>query len=266
MLELADFLDIGSDMLFDRRHSSAAFAAYKPIILQLSRGKSVLEIGAGRNPLFSPAELAAENIAYSANDIAQSELNAMLHEVPRFAFDASQHVPGECLSRFDVIFSKMVQEHVQDTLGFYRNIALMLKPGGIALNFHPVLYALPFVVNKLMPESWSDPLLYRLRKDRNKERSPKFPAVYDHCTVSETVRQRIRDCGFAHVRQIAFYGHGYYKSLPLVRDAHRRFTDYAMGRDLTTLASFSYTLCMKAPARLPRRSDPAMEAEAALAG
>jgi SAM-dependent methyltransferase len=264
MLELADFLDIGSDMLFDRRHSSAAFAAYKPIILQLSRGKSVLEIGAGRNPLFSPAELAAEDITYSANDIAQSELDAMEHEVPRFAFDASRHAPQECLSRFDVIFSRMVQEHLQDTLAFYRNIALMLKPGGIALNFHPVLYALPFVVNKLMPESWSDPLLYRLRKDRTKERSPKFPAVYDHCTVSEAVRQRIRDAGFAHVRQIAFYGHGYYKSLPLIRDAHRRFTDYAMSRDLTALASFSYTLCMTAPGTQQPRSDRAVETETTL--
>lgn len=240
-------LNFEDKFLPDLRNFTSAFDSYKPIIRQMARGRSVLEIGAGRYPLFSRDELETENITYSANDVDQGELDAMVYDVDRHVFDVCKEVPTQCVGKFDVIFSKMVQEHLRDTLSFYRNISMMLKPGGIALNFHPVLYAFPFIINKHMPETLSSRLLQFFRKHRNKHQSPKFPAFYDCCVISETVRQKIRATGFSDVQQFAFYGHPYYDSLPIVRSVHRRFTDYTIRKDLSVLATFSYTVCTKAP-------------------
>jgi SAM-dependent methyltransferase len=227
------------------RTSSEAFKNYKSIVIEQSKGKTVLEIGAGRQPLFSPDELAEYKIDYVGNDISQIELDAMSLAVPKYVFDAGKSVPADCLGRFDFIFSKMVQEHIDGTPQYYQNLSRMLKHDGIALNFHPVLYSAPFVINRLMPERLSDPLLYALRSDRTRTRNPKFPALYDHCVISRKVRESLRAQGFSEVVQIPFYGHGYYKKLPLIRDIHRKVTDFIRRKDVTFMASFSYTLAIK---------------------
>lgn len=238
-------IEIINEKLAGRRDSKSAFALYKPLLLGLSEGKSVLEIGAGRAPLFSKAEISEHNIDYNANDISETELLAMLEPLPYFAFDASKSIPESLEGKFDLIFSKMVQEHVSGTVEFYKNIARMLKPGGIVLNFHPVLYAFPFIVNRLLPEGLSDPLLYAIRKDRTRDRSPKFPALYDQCVISRAVRERLSSQGFSEIHQLPFYGHGYYRAFPIVRDVHDKFTRYAQKNDLTALATFSYTVGVK---------------------
>ncbi|WP_181705629.1 methyltransferase domain-containing protein [Chthonobacter rhizosphaerae] len=227
------------------RTSQAAFGEYKRIVLEKSARKTVLEVGAGRQPLFKPDELRQYDIDYVANDISQVELDAMPVEVPKYAFDASADVPDECVGRFDFIFSKMVQEHIRNTPRYYRNLSRMLKPGGLALNFHPVLYAVPFIINRLMPETLSDPLLYMMRKDRTRERNPKFPALYDHCVISEKVRANLKAQGFREVLQVPFYGHGYYKMFPGIRTVHAKVTSALRRRDFTPLASFSYTVAIK---------------------
>ncbi len=225
--------------------SSEAFKNYKSIVIEQSKGKTVLEIGAGRQPLFSPEELVQYEINYVGNDISQVELDAMPLAVPKYVFDASKDVPADCLDRFDFIFSKMVQEHIEGTPRYYQNLAKMLKHGGVALNFHPVLYAFPFVINRLMPERLSDPLLYALRTDRTRMRNPKFPALYDHCVISRKVRDNLKGQDFSEVVQIPFYGHGYYKSLPMIRNIHRRITDFIRSKGVTVMASFCYTLAIK---------------------
>jgi len=227
------------------RDSAAAFACFRPIISALSSNRSVLEIGAGRRPLFSQSQLVENRIDYTANDIDPNQLAAMPERLPAMAFDASKAVPQQLEGRFDLIFSKMVQEHVSGTLEFYKNIAYMLRPGGVALHFHPVLYAFPFVANLLMPEWLSEPILYRLRRDRVPDCNPKFPARYDHCKINDRVRARLSAQGYSQIHQIPFYGHGYYRPIPGIGAIHQRVTDFLKKRNFTPLATFSYTIGTK---------------------
>lgn len=227
------------------RTPAAAFSAYKPILLELAEFHTVMEIGAGRHALFSRDEIAAKSIDYVANDINPGELSALPNGITSLVFDASGEFPLECEGKFDLIFSRMVQEHISGTRRFYSNMARMLRPGGVALQFHSVLYALPFVINRLIPETLSDPLLYWLQPNRTHEKNPKFPALYDHCRVSAGVRERLRQQGFREVYQIPFYGHGYYKKFPVVREIHGAATDLIRNLDLTGLASFCYTVAQK---------------------
>ena len=227
------------------RHSSVVFNNFRKIVRELSTNKRVLEIGAGRNPIFSSTEMADCGIDYVANDISVDELLAMQVQVPKVAFDASQTVPPDLVGSFDFVFSNMVQEHVKDTRAFYRNIAKMLRPGGAALHFHPVLYSFPFLINRFVPEAVTEPLLYTLRKDRTRIRAPKFPARYDHCVISDRAATRLAAQGYSQVTQIPFYGHGYYRFLPPLHSAQRAFAKFASGKGLTLLATFSLTVAEK---------------------
>lgn len=238
-------LDVVQSHVGAERHSSVVFNNFHKIVRQLSENKRVLEIGAGRNPIFSSAELADGNIDYVANDISPDELDAMQVQVPSAAFDASQGIPDHFVGNFDFVFSNMVQEHVRDTRAFYRNIAIMLRPGGVALHFHPVLFTLPFLINRFVPEAATEPLLYAIRKDRTRSRAPKFPAHYDQCVVSDRVARRLAAEGYASVTQIPFYGHGYYRFLPPLHAAQRAFAKLAAKREVTPLATFSLTLATK---------------------
>jgi SAM-dependent methyltransferase len=227
------------------RSSEFAFSNYKKLVLEYSSGKTVMEVGAGRQPVFTPEELQVHQIDYVANDISSVELDAMPIPVPKFAFDVSKSVPTDCIDRFDFIFSKMVQEHIDGTPRYYRNLSQMLKPGGMALNFHPVLYALPFIINRLLPESLSDPLLYLTRKDRTRTKNPKFPALYDHCVVSQKVRSSLMAQGFSDVIQVPFFGHGYYRVFPGLRQVHRRLSRSLQAMNANKLATFCYTIAIK---------------------
>lgn len=218
---------------------------YKPIVFELSRRKSVLEIGAGRNPLFSQVEIAAGDIDYTANDLDAGELAAMPEDLNSRAFNASGMVPDDCVSRYDFIFSRMVQEHLPDTLSYYQNLARMLRPGGIALNLHPVFFSLPFLINRHLPESITEPILYLTRRDRSSSISPKFPAVYDRCLVSERVRESIKRQGFGYVWQRPFYGHGYYKFAKPIHILQRAYAKFLWQRKLTPFATFCYTVAIK---------------------
>ena len=78
------------------------------------------------------------------------------------------------------MFSKMLAEHLHNGMIFHRNIYKLLTPGGIAVHYYPTLYALPFLVNKVIPENISS-LLLNTFMPRERVRLGKFPAFYNWC-------------------------------------------------------------------------------------
>ena len=223
----------------------AAFGSYKPVLLELCAGKTVLEVGAGRNPIFSPEEIKTHKIDYHANDISQVELDNMLVKYPARAFDTCAAIPAEWHGKFDVVFSRMVQEHVRDGRAFYRNLAALLKNGGFALNFHPTLFAFPFIMNRIIPENLSEQLMFILAPQRSRERTPKFPAYSQFCRHSEGVVAGIRACGFSAVRLYPFYYHGYYRRIPGLSQLHQWFSRLAQARNWKLIATYSYSVAVK---------------------
>ena len=102
----------------------------------------VLEIGGGRNPTFSRDEATALGIDYAINDISKAEL---VEGPPDFAsdhrllFDISGPISQS--DDYDLVFSKMVLEHVTDGLRAHCNTFQLLRPGGVAMHFYPTLYS-----------------------------------------------------------------------------------------------------------------------------
>ena len=104
----------------------------------------VLEIGAGRSPMFDPATLPA-GVAYVIQDVVAEELDFCPYDVERACFDACGPAPD--LAPVDLVLSRMVAEHLPDASGFYRLQAAVMTPGALYLHLHPTLFAFPFAVS-----------------------------------------------------------------------------------------------------------------------
>jgi SAM-dependent methyltransferase len=233
------------DMPIQDRWFESAWQSYTPTVMALAKGKRVLEVGAGRRPLFTPEELAANAIAYTANDIDQGELDRIPFDVAKACFDVAGGVPDGFKGKFDLIFSQFVQEHVHDGKKYYANLHALLAPGGVALNFHPTLYHPVFIANLMLPEALSAKVLRTLFPNRNHDENPKFPAYYKLCTSMPGTAETIRALGFASVEILPFYGHLYLQKVPLLNRMSAAFDRWLMRRNIRRFSTYAYTLAVK---------------------
>ena len=210
--------------------------------------RAILEIGGGRAPSFTEDEVRAMDVRYTSNDISARELSLAPGWVGKALFDVQTPNPvdiGPFRESYDLVFSKMVMEHVANYRRAYANIHSILRPGGISIAFHPVLFSMPFVMNRLLPETVSDKILQTFFPNRSDSDTPKFPAVYSGCRISSTVCNNIKKLGFRDVWQVPFFGHNYYSRLPVIREVHRKIDSLILNRRITVLATFAYTIVQK---------------------
>lgn len=203
----------------------------------------VLELGAGRRPSFTLDEMPSSIQSYTVNDISPEEL-ALL---PQGYDDACFDVSGDASNfsdHYDVVFSRFLAEHVSDGEAMHRNVHQVLRDGGVAFHLIPTLYAMPFVINKLLPERLTSWVLrvFAPRRAIN----PKFPAYYSMCYGSpEKMGRMLTRIGYTKVEIKNFYGHFYYEKIPVLRGVHRWFSDLAARRNWTSLSSYAYIKAYK---------------------
>jgi len=230
-------------------HSSGfAWQNYKDEVAQLIAAKAspdIIEIGAGRSPLFSQLDLPANVHSYTISDISRRELELAPGPWNRACFDVCGDVRCHH-GKFDVAFTRMLAEHVTDGYRFHANVFSLLKSGGVAFHFLPTLYSPPFVINKLLPEALSGWLLRALFAERNDDAIPKFPARYSMCRgKSSRQMRRLRSIGYANVDVKTFYGHDYFSKIPLIRELDRGLTRLAYTKGLAQLGAYAYLTLAK---------------------
>jgi hypothetical protein len=132
-LPLPEYIEV----LAAQRSSYWAWGNYKAVLADLLRireARRIMEIGAGRFPLFDRSEIAPFGVEYIANDVDAAELARAPNEVRKACFDISATDNNE-ISRLsnsiDLTFSKMVFEHISDATQAYHNIYELLSPNGI---------------------------------------------------------------------------------------------------------------------------------------
>jgi hypothetical protein len=96
-----------------------------------------------------------------------------------------------------------------------------------------------------LPEHVARGLLSYFFPHRHDEGIPKFPAYYHSCKITRKTYEMIRSCGFASVNLYHFFGHNYFKNIPFVRSVDRTVSRIADARNLTWLASYSYSIARK---------------------
>ena len=148
-------------------------------------------------------------------DISQEELDKAPAVGQKLCLDvATKKFP--LVDQVDLACSQMLAEHVRDGRQLLRNVARLLRPGALYLQLSPTLYTLPFVVNRVLPEKASRVLLATFQP-RDPVRRGKFPAYYSLCRgPSEKQIERIERAGLRLVAARGYFGHSYYKRVPVL--------------------------------------------------
>jgi SAM-dependent methyltransferase len=232
-------------------HESWAWANYKRVARDLCvklAPRRVLEIGGGRDPLFHRDEIESLGIEMIINDISAAELAVLPAEYRTACFDVAGDLSGVANLRnsFDLAFSRMVFEHIEDGQRAWSNLYQLLAPGGVAFAFIPTLYSMPFLLNWLLPDKLAASIVRWFFPNRAQDDDPVFPARYSWCFADDRrMRPMLAAIGYREIAILPFYGHGYYRGFPIVRDVHEWFTGIARRRDWRLLASFAYIAVRK---------------------
>ena len=134
------------------------FPAFVRSLILENRLKRVAEIGAGANPALSPEFAHDHRLEYLAVDEDEAELKKAQGD-KLTVYDVCEkacRIPG---APYDLVFGRMAAEHFRDAYAAYDNMLHSLVPGGIVVQSFACLYSVPFLVNRLVPESVSDLLL-----------------------------------------------------------------------------------------------------------
>lgn len=178
--------------------------------LSESPGARVCDIGGGARPALELEFLAEHDLQCLVVDISQAELDKAPGEYSKLCGDISSPSfdLGGNEAGYDVVFSRVLAEHVSDPATFHRNVHRLLKPGGVAMHFFPTLYWPPFVVNRLLPEAAAEAVLLKLQPWRQKAgKAGKFPAYYRWCRgpIAPQVK-RFESVGFEVEHCVAYFG------------------------------------------------------------
>lgn len=214
-------------------------------LIQKHKLKNICEIGGGANPLL-PAEVTHKNgINYTILDISKTELAKAPSDYHKIEADIAS-VDFHVDDKFDLVFSKMLAEHIGNAQQFHNNVFNMLSSSGLAVHFFPTLYTLPFLVNYLAPETLSAALL-NLVAPRDKYTNAKFPAYYQWCR-GPTNRQinRFRKMGYDIVEYKGFFGHaGYYHRIKPMAMVHDMKTNFLLKHPIPMFTSYACVVLKK---------------------
>jgi len=209
--------------------------------------RAVCEVGGGANPSLDRAFVAHNDIDYVVIDISPEELDKAPHGIAKICSDVTADtVPAE--EYFDLVFSKMLAEHVHSGRKFHENIYKILKKGGRAFHFFPTLYAPPFLVNRLLPEWLAAMILSVVQPGRQKTgQYGKFPAFYSWCRgPMRSQINRFEYLGYSVEQYIGFFGHsGYYEKAKPIKRMHETLSAFLTRHPVPALTSFAYMVLKK---------------------
>ena len=203
---------------------------------------NILDIGGGKFPLFSQEEI-PEGWTYTVNDISSHELA----QLPEGYHTLHADICGDLSThhdQFDLMFSCMLAEHIEDAEAFYRNQIALLRPGGAAIHLHPTLYSIPFAINHILPHSLGKKIVETLKPDRKTKKSV-FPAFYSWCTARSREIGRRKALGFSDVDVAVNYNHSYLSRIPILSQASDGLCQLFKATDTRTMASFCVYLAIK---------------------
>jgi SAM-dependent methyltransferase len=220
------------------------YAAFVQNLVQEHSARKICDVGGGANPVL-PLQFITENqLDCTILDISSAELDKAPCGYKKLVQDIEAERCGPT-DLFDLVITKMMAEHLRNGRLFHKNIFSMLKPGGVAVHYFPTLYALPFLVNKWVPERLSSFLL-DIFLPRDRYQRAKFPAYYSWCYgPTPGMLKMLTEIGYEIVQYNGFFGNIYYTRVPILRDLHRVYTRYLVKHPNPYLTSFAQVVLRK---------------------
>ncbi|AMO60417.1 Methyltransferase domain [Mycolicibacterium phlei] len=206
----------------------------------------VAELGGGANPIIGDADLWGFAKHRVVIDISATELAKAQGDVETRVADLCQPITEEH-NTYDLLFSKMLCEHLPDARMFHQNCFNLLRPGGLSVHYFPTLFTFPFVVNKLIPEKAALAIVDKLQPGRlQMGNMDKFPAYY-RWTTGPTKRaiRRFESVGFEVEQWHGAFGHHYYHVLKPLDAIEKAKTRFLIKHPVPALTSFAVVVLRK---------------------
>jgi len=204
---------------------------------------TILEIGAGANPTINPEFINKNKLSYTISDIEDKELKKADDSYNKLVIDFSSEI--NITQKFDLVFSRMVGEHISNAQTFHQNIFKILNEGGLSFHCFSTLYALPFLVNKVLPDRLSDYILTKIAP-RDKHQHGKFKAHYDWCRgPSKKMIRRFEGLGFKVIEYFGYFGHNYYRKIPILNKVEKIKSGILKKFPLPYLAAYAHFILKK---------------------
>jgi 2-polyprenyl-3-methyl-5-hydroxy-6-metoxy-1,4-benzoquinol methylase len=195
-------------------------------------GGRVCELGGGANPSVELDFLREHRLQCLVVDVSQSELDKAPSGYATLVADVSSpsFAAGDHSEAYDLVFSRVLAEHVTDARQFHANVRALLRPGGVAMHFFPTLWWPPFVVNRVLPEALAERVLLMSQPWREKSgKTGKFPAYYQWCRgPTESQLSRLTSAGFTVEHCVAYFGEPTHTPGRALRKLNDVWTDYMM--------------------------------------
>lgn len=206
--------------------------------------KKILEIGSGANPTIDVSTVRDLNLEYTTSDIEEGELNKADDIYKKVILDLSSE-KIDLTERYDLIFSRMLGEHISDGEVFHKNIYKLLNPNGLSAHCFSTLYALPFLLNRFMPESLSDILLGKFAP-RDEEKHGKFIAYYSWSRgPSKKMIEKFIVIGFEIIEYNGYFGHNYYKKISPLNKLEQLKAKWLVKYPIPLLTSYATVVLKK---------------------
>lgn len=179
-------------------------------------GIRICEIGPSGQPSIKSSCIKERGLDYSIIDIETLYWDEYNPEVKKYNIDLQKEFDPSLEGQFDLVFSQMVLEHIEEPENFHKGIFKILKPGGTAVHLYANPYSLPALTNNVLPEFISEYILKKIN-NRNLAKNHKYPAYYRWCfTSAKSASRRIYQLGFRIKSHTAYMGHNYFQSVPLL--------------------------------------------------
>ncbi|HEY6396141.1 MAG TPA: methyltransferase domain-containing protein, partial [Solirubrobacteraceae bacterium] len=210
-------------------------------------GGRVCELGGGARPALELDFLRRHELSCLVVDVSVPELRkapagyeTLLGDVSSSEFSTSSPDGG-----YDLVFSRVLAEHVTDARQFHLNARRLLRRGGLAMHFFPTLWWPPFIANRVLPEQLAEKILLRIEPWRQRSGSRgKFPAYYHWCFgPTRHQLQRFGAVGFAVERCVAYFGESTHAPGRLLKKADSLWTEMMLRHPNYHFTSYAaYTL------------------------
>lgn len=226
------------------------YSEFVQSLIQTYNPKKICDVGGGANPVL-PLQFINENkLDCTVLDISRVELEKAPQGYKKLVQDieANDFVLSE---QFDFIITKMMAEHLKNGKLFHENIFTLLKPAGIAVHYFPTLFALPFLINKLIPE-WLSSFLLNIFLPRDRYQLAKFPAYYSWCYgPTPSMLTMLGEIGYEVLEYRAFMGNKYYGKIPVIGNIHKNYSRYLAQHPSPYLTSFAQVVIRKPEKNMP---------------
>jgi SAM-dependent methyltransferase len=225
-----------------------SYDTFLQTLIERTGAKRVLEVGGGANPALPLDFVLRQGLEYTILDISLDELGKAPNDYMKVQGDISSPSLDLPERDYDLVFSKMLAEHIQNGETFHRNVYRLLGSSGRAFHFFPTLYAPPFMFNRLLPERLAEQVLNLLQSGREESgKNKKFPAYYSWCRgPTRKQMRRFSGLGYQVEEYIGFFGHDpYYSKFPLLLRLHRTLSKWLERHPIPLLCSFTYVILRK---------------------